>query len=80
MKNDKINRRDVCKSLLAFGGLTLGGLAAKGQTPTPTPLPLDDVLQDQKIADAVKRGATMEEIAKLRDPLASESSWKRFEL
>ncbi len=70
MNENKINRRDVCKTLLAFGGLTLGGLAAKGQTPTPTPLPLDDVLQDQKMADAVKRGATMEEIAKLRDPLA----------
>ena len=71
MSEKKINRRDVCKTLLAFGGLTLGGLAAKGQTATPTPLPLGDVLQDQKLADAVKRGATMEEIAKLRDPVAN---------
>ena len=68
MGENKIDRRDVCKTLLAFGGLTLTGLVAKGQTPTPTPL--DDVLQDQRIADAVKRGATMEEIAELRDPLA----------
>ncbi len=73
MSENKINRRDVCKTLLAFGGLTLGGLATKGQTPTPTPtpLPMDSILDDQKIADAVKRGATMEEIAKLRDPIAN---------
>ena len=72
MSENKINRRGVCKSLVALGGLTLGGLAAKGQTPAPTPTqPLaDSVLEDQKIADAVKRGATMEEIAQLRDPIA----------
>ncbi|MCA1624274.1 MAG: carbonic anhydrase [Acidobacteria bacterium] len=72
MNENKINRRDVCKTLLAFGGLTLGGLSAKGQTtaPTPTSPSLDTNLQDPKIADAVKRGATMEEIAKLRDPIA----------
>jgi carbonic anhydrase len=52
--------------------LTLGGLVAKGQTtaPTPTAPSLDTNLQDPKIADAVKRGATMEEIAKLQDPIA----------
>ena len=73
MSENKINRRDVCKSLLAFGGLTLGGLAVKGQTatPTPTPVPVDAILQDPKISDAVKRGATMEEIAQLRDPIAT---------
>jgi len=72
MSENKINRRGVCKSLLAFGGLALGCMAAKGQTPAPTPTqPLTgDVLDDQKIADAVKRGATMEEIAQLRDPIA----------
>ncbi|HZH33529.1 MAG TPA: carbonic anhydrase [Pyrinomonadaceae bacterium] len=70
MNENKINRRDVCKALLTFGGLALGSLVAKGQTPTPTPVPMDNVLQDQRIADAVKRGATMEEIAKLRDPIA----------
>ncbi|CAN5287349.1 carbonic anhydrase [soil metagenome] len=69
MSENKINRRDVCKTLLAFGGLTLGGLATKGQAPTPTPM--DSILQDPKISDAVKRGATMEEIAKLRDPVAT---------
>lgn len=71
MSETKMDRRDVCKTLLAFGGLTLGGLVAKGQAPTPTASPLGDVLQDHKIADAVKRGATMEEIAKLRDPIAN---------
>ena len=72
MRENKINRRGVCKSLLALGGLALGGLSTKGQTPAPTPTQLmgDNVLEDQKIADAVKRGATMEEIAKLRDPIA----------
>lgn len=74
MSENKINRRGVCKSLLALGGLTLGGLAAKGQAPAPAPTPTqpmtDDILEDQKIADAVKRGATMEEIARLRDPIA----------
>jgi hypothetical protein len=38
MNENKINRRDVCKSLLALGGITIGGLAAKGQTPTPLPM------------------------------------------
>ena len=66
-----MDRRDVCKSLLALGGITIGGLAAKGQTPTPTPVLTDPVLQDVRISDAVKRGATMEEIAKLRDPVAT---------
>ncbi|MDQ3324047.1 MAG: carbonic anhydrase [Acidobacteriota bacterium] len=73
MSENKMDRRDVCKSLLALGGIAIGGLATKGQTPTPTrtqPI-LENVLEDQKIADAVKRGATMEEIAQLRDPIAS---------
>ncbi|MGI8544385.1 MAG: hypothetical protein ACR2MD_13055, partial [Aridibacter sp.] len=78
MKNineNKIDRRDMCKSLLALGGIALTGAAASAQetlqTPMPTPAPtLDPVLQDQRIADAVKRGATMEEIAKLREPVA----------
>ena len=70
MNGNKIDRRGVCKTLLAFGGLTLGGLVAKAQTQSPTPVPVEDILEDQRIADAVKRGATMEEIAKLREPLA----------
>ncbi len=78
MKNtneNKIDRRDMCKSLLALGGIALTGAAAANAQqatpmPTPTPVPLDPILQDQRIADAVKRGATMEEISKLRDPVA----------
>ena len=72
MNENKIDRRDMCKSLLALGGIALGGATVNAQQATPTPTPtLDPVLQDQRIADAVKRGATMEEIAKLRDPVAS---------
>ncbi len=48
-----MDRRDVCKSLLAFGGIAIGGLATRGQTPTPTASLVTDILQDQKIADAV---------------------------
>jgi carbonic anhydrase len=69
---NKINRRGLCKSLLALGGAALGAAAAKGQTPTQTPTQPSsgDVLEDQRVSDAVKRGATMEEIAQLRDPIA----------
>ena len=77
MSENKIDRRDLCKSLLALGGIALSGAAVNAQqampmpTPTPTPAPLDPILEDQRIADAVKRGATMEEIAKLREPIAN---------
>ncbi|MEJ7848567.1 MAG: carbonic anhydrase [Pyrinomonadaceae bacterium] len=73
MNKNKIDRRDMCKSMLALGGIALTGAAANAQqaTPMPTPTPaMDPILQDQRIADAVKRGATMEEIAQLRDPIA----------
>jgi carbonic anhydrase len=61
----------MCKSLLALGGIALTGAAANAQQATPTPTPtLDPILQDQRIADAVKRGATMEEMAMLREPIA----------
>ncbi|MCA1622683.1 MAG: carbonic anhydrase [Acidobacteria bacterium] len=73
MSDNKIGRRDICKGFLALGGIALTGAAVKGQEakPSPTPAPLDPILQDQRIADAVKRGATMEEISKLRDPVAA---------
>ncbi len=71
MNENKIDRRDMCKSLLALGGIALTGAAANAQQATPTPTPtLDPILQDQRIADAVKRGATMEEMAMLREPIA----------
>lgn len=69
MTDNKIGRRDACKGILALGGIALSGTAIKGQDVRPTP-PLDPVLQDQRISDAVKRGATMEEIAQLREPIA----------
>ena len=59
----------MCKSLLALGGIALTGTASNAQVATPTPI-IDPILQDQRIADAVKRGATMEEMAALRDPIA----------
>lgn len=69
MTDKKIGRRDICKGFLALGGIAISGAAIKGQQATP-PKTLDPLLQDQRIADAVKRGATMEEIAKLREPAA----------
>jgi len=47
-------------------------MAIKGQTPTPTPTlhPADAVLHDHKISEAIEGGATMEEIAQLREPIA----------
>jgi carbonic anhydrase len=76
MSENKIDRRDMCKSLLALGGIALTGATVSAQETRPpttaTPAPtIDPILQDQRIADAVKRGATMEEIAKLREPVAS---------
>ncbi len=73
MSNNIRNRRDVCKGLLALGGVALASLPATAQAPAtkPTTLPIDDILQDQKLADAVRRGATMQEIAQLREPIAT---------
>jgi carbonic anhydrase len=67
MSENGVGRRDVCKALLALGGMALGGVA-QGQTQTQTQTEVSP--QDQKLFDAVKRGATMEEIAQLRDPIA----------
>ncbi len=70
MKGNRIDRRDLCKSLLALGGAALTGSALDAQQTTPAPGVVDPALQDQRVADAVKRGASMEEIAQLRDPIA----------
>jgi carbonic anhydrase len=71
MNENKFGRRSICKALRALGGLALGK-QAEGQTPAPTPTApqLEPILEDPKILDAIKRGATMEEIARLRDPIA----------
>jgi len=71
MNGNRIDRRDLCKSLLALGGVALTGAALDAQQTTPAPGIIDPALQDQRVADAVKRGASMEEIAQLREPIAS---------
>ncbi|CAN5636166.1 carbonic anhydrase [soil metagenome] len=63
MTEKKVGRREWCKGALALGGLAIAGATVKGQIDDP-------ILQDQRITEAVKRGATMEEIAKLREPVA----------
>ena len=69
-KNEKIGRREVCRCLL-FGGLM--GLTAAAQekvTPGGRTSPVLPVAEDERIQELVRRGATMEEIAKVRDPIA----------
>lgn len=67
-KNNQIGRREVCKSLL-FGGLMLGtGATVLGQQRTSPVLSLSP--EDEKVNELVRRGATMEEIAKVREPIA----------
>lgn len=65
-----LSRRTVCRALVALGTLA-GGRAVHGQTKPGTPTLPDDenVLLDQRVSDAVRRGASMEEIARLREPL-----------
>lgn len=72
MGKDGVDRRTWCKGLLAFGGLALTGAAAQAQQAgsTRTSPIIETNLEDQKIADAVRRGATMEEMAQLREPIA----------
>ncbi len=62
MNGNRIDRRDLCKSLLALGGVALTGAALDAQQTIPAPGILDPALQDQRVADAVRRGASMEEI------------------
>lgn len=66
MDKKGMSRRGACRTLLTIGGVAATGLAF-GQT-RPAEPPLDDVL-DQRISDAIRGGATMEEIAKLREPV-----------
>ena len=69
MSENATTRRGVCRTLLAIGGLAVAGIARAQSTATqPTTAVGDDSLTDQRVADAVRRGASMEEIAKLREP------------
>lgn len=76
MTEKKIGRRDICKGILALGGIALTESAISGQTTQPVrgqttqPIIEDPSPQDLRVNEAVKRGATMEEMAKLRDPIA----------
>ncbi len=68
MSDHTVNRRQMCKTLLACGTATLTGAVAYGQQP---PRSQDAEELEQRLLDAARRGATMEEIAKLRDPIAT---------
>lgn len=63
MSNHRIGRREWCQGVLAFSGMTVAGLSAQPQKPA--------VPFDPRLDEAIRRGATMEEIAKLRDPVAT---------
>ena len=65
MSSGKIGRREWCQGVLAFGGLAAAGVSAQQQQQQ------QQQLQDPRIDAAVRRGATMEEIAKLKDPVAT---------
>jgi len=76
MNPKSMNRREVCKNLLTVGSLAFGGAAlARGGEPAA----LTEVDADE-IAVAIQRGATMEEIAKLRHPVATSPALALREL
>ena len=58
----KIGRRQWCQGVLGLTGLAAAGVSAQQQQPV---MPLDP-----RLDEAIRRGATMEEIAKLKDPVA----------
>lgn len=66
MIDKRMSRRGACRALLTIGGVAATGVAF-GQTAPAEPR-TDDLL-DPRIADAIRGGATMEEIAKLREPV-----------
>lgn len=69
MSRNEMTRRGACKTLLAIGGVAMTGLARAQSTRSGTAPEDSTALQDERVADAVRRGATMEEIAQLREPL-----------
>ena len=58
----KVNRREWCQGVLAFSGLAAAGISAEQQKPA---------VVDPRLDQAIRRGATMEEVAKLKDPVAT---------
>jgi len=69
MSENGMTRRGVFRTL-TIGVLAATGIARGESTATaPATQVTDDGLMDQRVADAVRRGATMEEIAELRGPV-----------
>ena len=65
MSSHRIGRRQWCQGVLAVTGMGVAGLSAQQQQQKPAPQ------YDPRLDDAIRRGATMEEIAKLKDPVAT---------
>ena len=68
-KTQKMGRREMCRSLLLGGAFGLTALA-QDKTSTRTSPVLPPATEDERVQELVRRGATMEEIAKVRDPIA----------
>lgn len=62
MSSERIDRRTWCRGVLALTGLSAAGVSAAQQAPA---------VLDPRLDQAVRRGATMEEVAKLKDPVAT---------
>lgn len=62
MSSERIDRRTWCRGVLALTGLSAAGVSAAQQAPA---------VLDPRLDQAVRRGATMEEVAKLKDPIAT---------
>ncbi|HXG88030.1 MAG TPA: carbonic anhydrase [Vicinamibacterales bacterium] len=62
MSSQRIGRREWCQGVLAFSGLAAAGLSAEQQKPA---------VMDPRMDELIRRGATMEEVAKLKDPVAT---------
>ena len=69
-KDQKIGRREMCRSLLFGSLLGFTALAQDKSKTTRTSPVLDPATEDERIQELVRRGASMEEIAKARDPIA----------
>ena len=65
MSSHRLGRREWCQGVFAFGGLAATGLSAQEQKPEVPEV------HDPRLDEAIRRGATMEEIAKLKDPVAT---------
>ena len=62
MSSYRIGRRAWCRGVLAVSGLASARLSAQQQKPA---------VLDPRLDELIRRGATMEEVAKLKDPVAT---------